>query len=182
MPYDFNIERQNKTFNMELHEMFRLYNSVFEEPIFPEEMNNFFYTFADDEFFERPFFSRFELPAKRRIEILELCEEFNAKVAREFLGRNDGILFREPWPAPDGPWPSNEGLTTEKLVPILMQILLHQHRRIASLERIAAPVMALVDPRKATVSGKSSKRWLMWRRSLRRWLAAKLFRTSAVRK
>jgi len=135
LDYDFDISHQNKTFNMELHEMFRMYNSVFEEAIFPAEMNRFFYSFSDDEFFQRPFFSRYKLPSKDRIEILKACEEFNAKVAREYLGWEDGVLFHEPWPSLDEPFHVHEDLTLEKLVPILMQILLHQHRRLTHLEQ-----------------------------------------------
>ena len=138
LDYDLDIPRANKTFAMELYEMFRMYNSVFEEAIFPAEMSDFFHSFAADEFFQRPFFSHFSLPAKTRLEILESCKHFNARVAGEFLGRSDGVLFDEPWPSPDEPHCEGAELSMEKLVPILMQVLLKQHERIAHLESLAA--------------------------------------------
>jgi len=62
------------------------------------------------------------------------CEAFNARVAREFLGREDGVLFREPWPTSDEPYAPHSGLTTEKLVTILLHILLRLHQRMERLE------------------------------------------------
>ncbi len=129
--YDFEVSRQNVTFNMELHDLLGMYNSVFEEPINPTEMRDFFGSFVYDEFFSRPFFTRFTIPPEKRLAILEGCEEFNAKVAREYLGREDGVLFREPWPSPDEPHQPYSGMTLEKLVPILLHILLKQHQEIA---------------------------------------------------
>ena len=50
------------------------------------------------------------------------------------MGREDGVLFREPWPSPDEPCQTYGGLTTEKLVPILLHILQKQDERIGKLE------------------------------------------------
>ncbi|MGO8689845.1 MAG: hypothetical protein ACLQLG_09435 [Thermoguttaceae bacterium] len=136
--YDFELPRENVSYSMELHDMLGMYNSVFAEPHVARPMYAFLEALGKDPFFARQFFSPFAIPATRRIEILQRCEESNRKVAREFLGRADGVLFREPWPSPDEPFQPYGGLTTEKLVPILLHILQKQDERIGELESKAA--------------------------------------------
>ena len=136
--YDFNVPRENVSYNRELHDMLGMYNSVFAERHVARPMYAFLEALGKDPFFARQFFSTFAIPPKRRIEILQRCEESNRKVAREFLGRADGVLFREPWPSPDEPFQPYGGLTTEKLVPILLHILQKQNERIGELESKAA--------------------------------------------
>jgi glycosyltransferase involved in cell wall biosynthesis len=51
-------------------------------------------------------------PAVRK----RLCEEHtpgNAQIARDYLGRDDGVLFENPLPDPDEPWEPYPGLLTE---------------------------------------------------------------------
>lgn len=63
-------------------------------------------------------------PRERR-EVISRYEESNARVAREYLHREDGRLFLAPVPSPDEPFVPFTGLTVEDLVPIVTQ-LLHQ--------------------------------------------------------
>jgi len=63
------------------------------------------------------------LSPHQRLNLLEKYAESNAKVAREYLGREDGRLFYAPLPEPDEPWEPYEGLTVEKCIPIMTQIL-----------------------------------------------------------
>lgn len=140
LPYGYAIAAHNVTFNMELTDMLGMYGSVFDEPVRPGHMDHFFAAFGHDDFFGRPFFTRFELPPATRLQILRDCEPFNTRVAREYLGRPDGVLFREPWPDAAAPYRPYDGLSMEKVVPILMYILMKQHREIAWLRReIQAP-------------------------------------------
>lgn len=44
------------------------------------------------------------LSPKERIAIVQSCEEDNEWIARKFLGRADGVLFREPLPNINDPW------------------------------------------------------------------------------
>ena len=132
---DFDIPKANVSYNMELHDMLGMYNSVFEEPTYSADMVAFLDAVAKDTFFSRSFFSRGTLSPNRRIEILQRCEESNRKVARVFLGREDGVLFREPWPSPDDPHEPYRGLSLEKLVPILLHIIQKQDQRIGWLEQ-----------------------------------------------
>jgi hypothetical protein len=132
---DSGTSDRNVSFNMELHDMLGMYNSVFEEAMFSLKMNRFIETLGQDKFFSRKFFSRFTISPTRRIEILQRCEESNRKIAKEMLGREDGVLFREPWPSLDEPYEPYSGLTTEKLVPILLHILQKQDDKIEELRR-----------------------------------------------
>jgi len=63
------------------------------------------------------------LSPQQRREIIAHYADSNAKVAREYLGREDGRLFYAPLPNLDEPWEPNKGLTVEKVVPIFMQML-----------------------------------------------------------
>ncbi len=131
--YDRDVRSQNVTFNMELTDMLGMYASTFDGPVLPNRMDGFFNSFGNDDYFARPFFTKFTLPPAQRREILEACEPFNARVAREYLGRADGVLFAEPWPDADAPYTPYDGMTLEKLVPILMYIMQKQHARIVGL-------------------------------------------------
>jgi hypothetical protein len=80
------------------------------------------------------------LPPRQRRDIITQYEESNAKVAREYLGRTDGRLFYAPLPDPDEPWTPYEGLTVEKIVPVLTQMMFnlekkHQQRMRALASR-----------------------------------------------
>jgi hypothetical protein len=131
----FQVPDQNVSYNMELHDMLGMYKSVLPDGSFLGKMIRFIESQGQDDFFSRKFFSSFTIPPKCRIEILQRCEESNRKVAKEFLGREDGVLFREPWPAPDKPYQPYGGLTTEKLVPIFLHILRKQDDTIRELDK-----------------------------------------------
>lgn len=83
---------------------------------------DFFSEYLGDESKKAPYQSYSFLNPKQRLEILQMYEDMNRTIAREFLGRSDGKLFYEPWPDPDEPWEPCE-LTVEKIVPIFTQIL-----------------------------------------------------------
>ena len=63
------------------------------------------------------------LSPQQRRDLIEEYAESNAKVAREYLGREDGRLFYAPLPKPDEPWQPYSGLTVERCIPILTQML-----------------------------------------------------------
>jgi hypothetical protein len=131
---DFDVPDRNVSFNMELYDMLRMYNSVFEDAQYSDQMSHFMQDHAADEFFSRKFFSHFEMSPERRREILERCEPSNRKIAQEFLGRDDGVLFREPWPSPDEPYEPYSGLTMEKIVPIFLHMLQKHYDLILDLD------------------------------------------------
>ena len=63
------------------------------------------------------------LSPQERLSIVERYADSNATVAKEFLGREDGRLFYEPFPDSNEKWEPYQGLTVEKIVPIFMQML-----------------------------------------------------------
>lgn len=67
-------------------------------------------------------------PSMRR-SVLEQYEESNRRVAQDYLGRENGGLFYDPWPDPDEAWESYGGLTPEALVPILTELIFNQAQR-----------------------------------------------------
>jgi hypothetical protein len=69
------------------------------------------------------------LSPRERLDIVKFFDESNQKVAREYLGREDGKLFYEPWPDPNEPWEPYEGLTVEKIVPIFSLMLFNLDKK-----------------------------------------------------
>lgn len=69
------------------------------------------------------------LSPQQRRDLIERCAESNEKVAREYLGREDGVLFYAPLPEPDEPWQPYGGLTVENFVPIFTQLCYHVDTR-----------------------------------------------------
>jgi hypothetical protein len=130
----FEIPSQNVSYNMELHDMLRMYSSALGESARSTKMIRFLESQGHDEFFSSKHFSKFAIPAECRLKILQRCEESNRRIAKEFLGREDGVLFHEPWPSPDEPYQAYGGLITEKLVPILLHMLQKQDERIVELD------------------------------------------------
>jgi hypothetical protein len=54
------------------------------------------------------------LPPEQRIQLLRSFADGNAWIAREYLGRPDGVLFLEPWPSCEDAWTPYPGLGAEK--------------------------------------------------------------------
>ena len=136
--YDFELPRENVSYSMELHDMLGMYNSVFAEPHVARPMYAFLEALektpsSPGNSSPR---SRFRQHAASRY-----CNAARNRIAR-WHGNSgdcaDGVLFREPWPSPDEPFQPYGGLTTEKLVPILLHILQKQDERIGELESKAA--------------------------------------------
>ncbi len=57
-------------------------------------------------------------PPSQRRAVAEGFADSNARVAREYCGREDGILFHENLPSDDEPWEEYPGLTATKAVEI----------------------------------------------------------------
>lgn len=122
-------KRSNVGLNNKLVKMFCLINS---NPNFTDEQkqkikkllldykNEFFIKKKDD-------FSLFS--PKTRIEILKKWDESNKRIAREYLGRKDGILFYEPWPDKDEDWIDYD-LKVEEIMTIFMKMLLEKQSKV----------------------------------------------------
>jgi hypothetical protein len=88
----------------------------------------------DREYIKKPFDSYNILSPHDRIELLQQHELSNQKVAREYLHREDGRLFYEPWPNLDDPWEEYEGLTVEKMIPIVTALIYGLYQNQKALE------------------------------------------------
>ncbi len=82
-------------------------------------------------------------PGLRR-RFLECCDPGNQRVAREWLGRGDGMLFREPWPEADAVFHPPQ-LTVEDAVPVLMGLLLGEYEELEELRNRARGVRATAE-------------------------------------
>ncbi len=69
------------------------------------------------------------LSPKERYEIVKKYDASNNEIARLFFGTERKSLFEEPWPDPDEPWETEQGLTLEKVIPIFMEIFLYLHKQ-----------------------------------------------------
>lgn len=76
---------------------------------------------------------------EQQMEFLSKYEESNAKVAREFLHREDGILFKAPIEKSDV---ANQKYTLEEYVDVLAEIMLVQQGRIDRLREEVAELRA----------------------------------------
>jgi len=112
----------NVGFNRDVIEILAL-NKSFNKNIHDNTLLNFFYTHLPETYQKKPYEHYDFLSPEERINILRKYDEMNQTIACEFLGREDGRLFYEPWPDPHDSWKPYEGLTVEKIVPIFVQML-----------------------------------------------------------
>ena len=101
---------------------FRQVNKGFSKDIHDHRLDEFLYEVLDDRFTKKMFDHYQILSPREKLEILKFCDEDNQFIAREYLGREDGRLFYEPWPSEDETWQPYAGLTLERYIPIATQI------------------------------------------------------------
>ena len=71
----------------------------------------------------RPFQEQNIFSPEERVRIIQLYEEENKKIAKLFLGREDGQLFYDPLPDVNQEWQPRKSLTIEKVLDICKYIL-----------------------------------------------------------
>jgi len=101
---------------------FRKINRGFYRNVHDNRLDEFLNDVLDDRFTKKMFEQYQILSPQERIDILSFCDADNQFIAREYLGRDDGRLFYEPWPAPDENWKPYDGLTLDGFIPIATQI------------------------------------------------------------
>ncbi len=69
------------------------------------------------------------LSPREQYTLLQVFAESNQKVAREYLGREDGVLFFERVPDPEDPWTPYEGLTVEKIIPLFVSMMYEMDKK-----------------------------------------------------
>ncbi len=88
-----------------------------------QRLYNMLNKLLDDSDKKKPFESYGILSPLERLEVLNKYEPSNQMVAKVYLKREDGRLFYERWPNPDDDWEPYEGLTVERLVPIITKMI-----------------------------------------------------------
>lgn len=112
----------NSGFSRDVLEFLSL-NRDFYENLSDQRLHNMMNRVLDESYKKKPFESYGILSPKERLEILKKYELSNQLVARDYLKRADGRLFYEPLPNLDDAWEPYEGLTVERLVPIITKIM-----------------------------------------------------------
>jgi len=116
----------NKSFNWDIIEIIRLCNSHFKDDF---KFHLFLIKSLENVNLGKNGKKQYLLSPQQRREVIAHYADSNAKVAREYLGREDGRLFYAPLPDLDEPWEPYEGLTVEKCVPIFMQMLYNMDQK-----------------------------------------------------
>jgi hypothetical protein len=86
-------------------------------------LQTFFENYLDASYQKESFKAYSFLSPQERISILERNEGSNRIIARDYLGRQDSRLYYEPWPDPTEWWSPYDGLTLEKALPLIAQVL-----------------------------------------------------------
>jgi hypothetical protein len=86
-------------------------------------LQNYFANALPKEYKKSPFEKYSLISPRKRLEILNQYEPMNRYIARNFLMREDGRLFYEPWPSAEDHWNQSAGLTVEKMVPVFSYLL-----------------------------------------------------------
>ncbi len=72
----------------------------------------------------------------KQIEILENYESSNQIIAKDYLNRENGVLFFEKYPDTRRPWEPFEPINLKQFIPLVMEILTNQEKRLLRLEKI----------------------------------------------
>lgn len=112
----------NSGFSRDVLEFLSL-NRDFYENQSDQRLHNMMNRVLDESYKKKPFESYGILSPKERLEILKKYELSNQRVAKDYLKREDGRLFFEVLPNPEDAWEPYEGLTVERLVPIITKIM-----------------------------------------------------------
>lgn len=86
-----------------------------------------------ENFLKRPDEKYSFLSPPERVELLNKYQDTNSKIAHQFLNREDGRLFYEPWPDVDEPWEPYK-LSLEKTAAIFTGLIVYLHQQNEQLK------------------------------------------------
>ncbi len=75
------------------------------------------------------------LSPDQRADLVERYADMNARIAQEYMGRADGKLFLDPVPDRSEPWEPYPGMSTHKVLEIVMQLLLEMQTELNQLKQ-----------------------------------------------
>jgi len=112
----------NLGFDRDVLEVMRLSRELI-PAIHDNHMADLFADLLGDKFQKKPFEGLSILSPTQRLELINENLPFEQKLAQKFMNREDGGIFYDPLPDPEESWQPYEGLTLEKFVPIVVQIV-----------------------------------------------------------
>jgi len=101
-----------------LHYCRELYTDVHDNHLF-----DLFSNLLDDQFKKPPFKSYALLSPEQRSALYQQNLPFETEIGKKFMGRESGVIFHDPEPDPAEDWQPYEGLTLEKAIPILINMM-----------------------------------------------------------
>lgn len=117
-----NSLNKNNGLNTDVIEILKLCRSA-EGSIHNNILLEFVYNSLPEHYKKPPMVSYNILSPRERLKIIEQYTESNNKIASIFFGEGS-VLFHDPLPDLGEPWEPYSGLTLEKAIPIIMEILL----------------------------------------------------------
>jgi len=130
-PLDKNIN-VNTGFSIDVIEILKLSKALLRNP-HDNRLLNFMHTALSDDFKKIPMQDYAFLSQGERIEILQKYEPSNIEMAKTLYNREK--FFNDPWPDENDAWEPYGDLTIEKLVPVFMEVFVHQYERIQRLSK-----------------------------------------------
>lgn len=119
----------NMGFNRDVLEVLHMSRDVFTGR-HDNQLFNMFTTLLGENFQKKPFESYSILTPSERLEIIQNNLPFEQEIARRYMGREDGRLFFDPLPDPEEPAQPYEGLTLEKVIPIIVRMIESNYRLV----------------------------------------------------
>lgn len=104
--FRFSEENSNPGLTRAISEYKVFINNVVEDVRVNSRLNDLLFRCSEElEVASRGIFSEHSsLSPDLRLEVIEASEDINSKIAREYLGREDGVLFYDPLPVSSGDW------------------------------------------------------------------------------
>jgi hypothetical protein len=139
--FEYPPKELNESFEDDIIELFRLLNNAHHEIT---RNNEFKYlllkAFPHKGKARNAFFSPTD-----RLSIIEKYAEDIQTIAKEYMGRQDGILFHEPLPDPNEPFEPYRGLPIETVVQAFSYVLFKHQEQIANLQTDIKNLNPLLD-------------------------------------
>ncbi len=128
-----NNHNKNHGFSNDIIEILRLCNKSYDGNIHNHSVLDFLYNSLSNHYKKSPMTSYNLLSPNERLKIIEQYSILNNKLASIFWGEN-AVLFNDPLPDPDEAWTPTGSLSVEKIIPIFMELILHQHGQIQTIK------------------------------------------------
>lgn len=124
----------NIGFNRDVIEVLKLCRSIIKSQ-HDNKLLDFMYKSVPEKYQKKPFEEYDFLSPNDKLELIKKYEKSNNEIAKIFSGNQVNKLFNDPLPNPSDFWKPYEGLTIEKFVPIVMEILYNQQKIIETQEK-----------------------------------------------